>query len=348
MKNVIFQKRLELVHRPTKISKLTNLSKTLGTEISIWRDDLTGFVESGNKIRKLEFLLADAIDKGCNTIITCGGIQSNHTRTTTVAARKFGMEVVVLVSHPDGEKILNSPTSGNLLLNRIFGAKFKFIDPQELKSAGSFDPFLELEATKLSREGRKPYIIPLGGSNPIGCLGYLTAIEEMLDLWKQCEPSSSGPDSIFCAVGSGATHAGLVLGLREFNHPRTSVYGISSGESKTHFENTIRVLLSNTAKQFSVKLENVDVERVTVFDDYIGEGYGVATDSELKFYIDFARSEGILLDPCYTGKAFNGMISELKKNPGRYGKKILFLHSGGVFANFAYERQCHGLLSNYV
>jgi len=344
--NPFLSKRLCLARTPTQIIRLDRLSKQLNREIYVWRDDLTGFVESGNKVRKLEFLFADAIEKQCNAIVTCGGIQSNHTRTATAIAKRLGFEITIVVSGQCEQDPSSYPSTANLLLNQIFGATIRFIETKNHEKAGDqFDLFLKAEADRLTQEGKRPYIIPLGGSNTIGCLGYLSATNEMLKLWNETAPQSSGPDSVFCAVGSGATYAGLFLGLRHFQHPQTRVYGVSASNTKHYFESVITQLMRDASQRFLINLEDNFQKEVCVFDQYVGKGYEIATDDDLKFYLELARTEGILLDPCYTGKAFQGMISELKKFPLKYGKNILFLHSGGLFSTFAYQNQYSRVLN---
>src|SRR5688572_3229560 len=203
--------KLSLARLPTPIQKLERLSREVGKEFFLWRDDLTGFVESGNKIRKLEFLLADALKQKATRILTAGGAQSNHTRATAYLARQLGLEISIVVREPrDGSK---AELNGNLLLNAICGAELKYISYKTYQSAGSvYLPFLEELSRESSKRGEIPYIIPEGGSVPLGCFGYLTAVVEMLKTWRQVSSDSKMPDSLFFALGSGGTHAGLHLG----------------------------------------------------------------------------------------------------------------------------------------
>jgi D-cysteine desulfhydrase len=323
--------RLPLARLPTPIQKLKKMSEATGREIYIWRDDLTGFNGSGNKIRKLEFLLADAIQKGANHIITCGGPQSNHTRATTTAARELGLGASVLILPKPGFD-RGSPANANLLLNQIFGASISWIDYDEYQKLGAtYEPFLTREFEKLKAQGKKPYVIPLGGSNALGCFGYLAGLEEMLKTWRATVPNCEAPDSIICALGSGGTFVGLQAGI-EHEGIKTVLYGV----------NVIGPI--ETAKKYVTELHkscmeygiSVHPERAQIIDGYVGQGYAQATTDDLLFYRDLATLEGILLDPCYTGKAFQGMLTELRKNPDRFGKRILFLHSGGGFGTFAY------------
>ena len=221
-------KRLKLAQLPTPIQYLKKTSARVGKEIYVWRDDLTGFLESGNKVRKLEFLLADAVTQGCDWIVTCGGSQSNHTRATSVLARRLGLGTSIMISPP---KVPFDPThdaTGNLLLNQIFGAELTWSDPDEYKKAGSlYLPFLEQEMEKQKSLGKKPYSIPTGGSSPIGCLGYRAAVPEMLNEFKKIAGASASPDSLFCALGSGGTYVGLQLGLLDVGLNLTQLRAIN-------------------------------------------------------------------------------------------------------------------------
>jgi D-cysteine desulfhydrase len=315
--------RLSLTRLPTPVHFLKHTSELLGKKVYAWRDDLTGFIDSGNKLRKLEFLVADALQKGCDHLITCGGPQSNHTRATSAVARSLGLGVSILVVPKMGFDYTKAPT-GNLLLNHLFGAEITWITPDEFQKAGStYDPFFEKEVERVKAAGKKPYVIPLGGSNPMGCRAYESAISEIKD---------SPPDSLFCAFGSGGTFLGLSLGIQKYNL-KTELYGINViGENaKTYLAN-----LSSALQKEGVPLKTNHAHLV---EGYVGEAYAVASDEDLRFYRKLATEEGLVLDPCYTGKAFQGMVKEVKKDPKRYGERILFLHSGGVFGNFAYTDQ---------
>ncbi len=329
--------RLALAHLPTPIHLLPRLSTELGREIYIWRDDLTGFIESGNKIRKLEFLLADARKQGATRLITAGGAQSNHTRTTACLARRLGLEITIIVrERPQGRKPGRAAT-GNLFLNELFGADLTFISYADYQRAGSlYQPFLEQAAEASRRRGERPYVIPEGGSVPLGCWGYIRAVEEMLHTWKQCCPGSSAPDALFLALGSGGTHAGLQIGFQLHDLPVTRLWAVNVCDSEAYFQKRVGNLIAETVSGFQLDASD---RKLQILDGHFGEGYGIASHDDLRFYMRLARQEGILLDPVYTGKAFRGMLAELQKTPDRFGGKILFLHSGGLFANDAYQEQ---------
>jgi D-cysteine desulfhydrase len=326
--------RLSLARLPTPIQKLKHTSLELKKDVYIWRDDLTGFIDSGNKLRKLEFFMADATSQGCDWIITCGGPQSNHTRATSAVARSLGLGVSVLILPKMGFDRA-APANANLLLNQIFDAKISWIDTEEFhRLGGTYDPFFAKEVEELKRAGKKPYVIPLGGSNMLGCYGYINGVQEMLTAWKNAVPHSPAPDDLFCALGSGGTFVGLKLGLQDQNL-QTKLHGINVIGPVEVAQKYVSVL-SEASKRAGLELKS---ENMQFIDGYVGAGYAVASDADLRFYQTFAHREGIVLDPCYTGKAIQGMISEIKKNPSAFGEKILFLHSGGAFGNFAYAEQ---------
>lgn len=331
---MISESRLSLARLPTPIQKLERLSHRIGKEIFVWRDDLNGFVESGNKLRKLEFLMADALKHGRDWIITCGGPQSNHTRATAMIVRQLGLGVSVLILPKPGFDHSKTPTA-NLLLNQIYDSRIVWLNYEDFVKAGSsYDLFLALEAEHLKKEGKKPYVIPLGGSNPIGCLGYKNAVSEMIPTWKNIAGTDS-PDSLFCALGSGGTFVGLEWGIQE-HKLKTQLYGINvigPIETANKYVHTLHESISTDQGI------NIGSKHSHQIDGYVGAGYSIASDEDLSFYVELAREEGLLLDPCYTGKAFQGMLSEIRKNPANFGNQILFLHSGGTFGNFAYAEQ---------
>jgi D-cysteine desulfhydrase len=331
--------RLSLARLPTPIQKLQKTSEKIGKEIFIWRDDLNGFMESGNKLRKLEFLMADAIQQGCDWIITCGGPQSNHTRATAIIARQLGLGISVLTLPKPGYDHSKTPT-GNLLLNQIYDSRMIWLNYEDyVKKGSSYEPFLNEEALILKNQGKKPYVIPLGGSNPIGCLGYQSAVAEMLPLWKELTKTDA-PDSLFCALGSGGTFVGLELGIQE-QKLKTQLYGINVIGPIEIANKYVASLHDSISHNHGINISNKHSHQI---DGYVGAGYSITSDSDLEFYIQLAREEGILLDPCYTGKAFQGMLSEIMKNPSQFGEKILFLHSGGTFGTFAYAEQYQNAL----
>jgi len=336
--------RVALANLPTPIQKLERLSAELDREIFIWRDDLTGFVESGNKVRKLEFLLAHAREQGATRIITIGALQSNHTRATAWCARRLGMEVTVIAREPKRGFDASKPATGNLLLNQIAGADLRFIPYADYQRAGfNSQPFLDAEAGAARQRGERPYVIPAGGSVPLGCWGYIRAVEEMLDTWARLGLGTRAPDALFFAVGSGGTHAGLQIGYQLNGLSVCGLWGVNVSDSAGHFEKRVGQLIEDTAREFRL---DVPDRLVQLIDGYVGEGYALASDDDLRFFAALARQEGLLLDPAYCGKAFRGMLSELRKTPDRFGRRILFLQSGGLFAVEAYRDQFARALGN--
>jgi len=337
MKNA---KRIPLSNLPTPIHPLPRLSRELGKEIYVWRDDMTGFPESGNKIRKLEYLLGDAHLREATRIITCGGPQSNHARATAVAARRLGLSITLLLRLPPGATT-EPRVTGNLLLDRMLGAEIRFIPYADYVAHGSKYDFFLMEAAGSSRaRGETPYLIPEGGSNEIGILGYYHAVEEMLASWHHVCPEAAAPDSIITALGSGGTYAGLHLGLEARGLPASRLFAVNVCDDAEYFRRRIGSLF-HAAAGIGLAVHDPVAQ---ILDGHVGEGYARATEDELRFYCMVARKEGVILDPCYTGKAFRGWVEELRRDPARFGKRVLFLHSGGGFGSFAYEEQYAAVL----
>lgn len=333
-----YPERLRLARLPTPIVKLERLSAKVGKRIWVWRDDLTGGVDAGNKIRKLEFLLAEAVMQGATQVVTCGGPQSNHARATVFAARRLGMSVKLVVRQPSPASAAPSfdpasvPTS-NYLLDLIGGAQMELVPYEDYRAKGGYGSFLDAAAEESRRLGQKPYVIGEGGSSALGTFGYLTAVEEMLDTWSHLGTGKKHPDSLFVAVGSGGTLAGLHLGYERLNLPRSELHAVNVCDSSAYFDERCHTLMAEAASLYGVPYKPA---RLNIFDGHFGAGYAAATDDDLRFYAALAQGEGLLLDPVYSGKAFQGMLEEIAKDPGRFGEDILFLHTGGVFGTFAY------------
>lgn len=330
--------RISLANLPTPIQRLPRLSAELGVDLFVWRDDMTGCVESGNKVRKLEFILADALEKKATHIVTGGGMQSNHTRATAYCARRLGLETTIVVREPKQGRDTAAIPSGNLLLNEIAGADLRFVSYLDYqKAGGSYLPLIEAEAERLRKTGATPYVVPSGGSMPIGSWGYIAAVEEMLATWRGSVAGTDAPDSLFFALGSGGTHAGLHLGYELNGLSTENLCAVNVSDTAEHFRQHVGSLIERTRSRFD--LPPSSGAGLNIFDGHYGEGYAVASDDDFRFYLDLARKEGLLLDPVYSGKAFQGMLRELGKSPERFGKKVLFLHSGGIFAHYAYLEQ---------
>ncbi len=329
--------RISLAQRPTPIQPLSRASKALPLQLWVWRDDLTGCVLSGNKVRKLEFLLAEAQQQGTTALVTCGGLQSNHVRATVFAARRLGLEIATVLRLPPEGTEPRAQFTANFLLDQLGGARIVEVGFADYKAAGCvYDGFLEKETEKLRAEGHVPYVVPEGGSNPLGCFGYLAAVEEMLAEWRRVGPGTDAPDALFTALGSGGTLAGLVLGFLAHGLDPTRVHAVNVCDDEAYFQKRVGELLRATVDQYGVAWQDAPLQ---IHDGHVGAGYGQATAGDLRFYVDFATTEGILLDPCYTGKAMRGMLAEIQSDPSRFGEHVLFLHSGGIYENFAYADQ---------
>ncbi len=308
---------LQLAQKPTPIQMVTDIIPKI--KIHLKRDDLTGLLNSGNKVRKLEYLLADAKNKNCDCIITAGAIQSNHIRTTMFTCATLGMKAVaVLCGEPP------NLFEGNLLLDYLFGADFHFLPKEEYDKRKL--EFMQLLVAKYRKQGFRPYLIPTGGSNGIGALGYLVAMQEMARYIKM-----SAIDSLFCAVGSGGTYAGLLMG-KYIHGIEIPLYGILVDETIDFFTDKVKKIIEESSAILDRKFK-IEDQDIKLIDGYIGPGYGIAYPEEIEIMKRLAL-KGILLDPVYTGKAFYGMIKE--KNKLNYTNPI-FVHTGGIFSLFAYK-----------
>lgn len=315
--------RISLANLPTPIEKLNRLSNVLGgPEIFIKRDDQTGTELSGNKVRKLEYSLKEALDEGCDYLITCGGIQSNHCRATAAAAVKLGMKSCLVLRGEDTDQ-----PEGNLLIDRLLGADIVFITAEEYINKRA--EIMEGIKKELSKKGFKPYIIPEGASNGIGGFGYYTAMEEIIEQERNLGISF---DCIVLAVGSGGTYSGLWLANKLHNHS-ADIYGINVGGDAEYFKTRIPEILKDSMKYMGISMP-VSTEEINIIDGYVGRGYALSRPEELRFIRDLSRLEGIILDPVYTGKAMYGLTEEIKKGTFSKYKNILFIHTGGLFGLF--------------
>lgn len=317
-----FLKKYDLASLPTRIEKLENLGSEYGTELYIKRDDTTGLYVSGNKIRKLEYLLYEAKIQGCDTVITAGGIQSNHCRATVFSAVKMGFNPVVLLNGEEPDIY-----TANLLLMKILGAEIIYITEEQYKNVNEA---LKINAERLKSNWLKPYIIPVGGSNSTGSIGYYNAFNEIMDQEKELGFKF---DSIIIAAGSGGTYAGLLLGKLLAGHP-VNIFGINVCDDEEYFISEITGIMEECIKRYDLKIK-FEKKDINIIDGYVGLGYAKATKEELEFYIEIGRREGIVFDHVYTGKAFRGFINEYKKDKSKFGKKILFIHTGGLFGLFS-------------
>jgi len=321
--------RFTLAHLPTPLELMHRLSGTLaGPQIWIKRDDQTGLATGGNKARKLELLIADALGQGADVVLTVGAAQSNHCRQTAAAAVRAALDCVLVLR---GNARSPEQWTGNLLLDDLLGARICW--------SGEDDPLTALEAAADAERaaGRRPYVIPLGGSNALGAAAYALAFEE---LWKQLEELWAWEplhfDRIVVASSSGGTQAGLIVGAKACGY-RGQVLGISIDKTGGHLRETVSALLAPTAAQLKLDLE-FGPDDILINDGYLGAGYAVLTDAERDAIRLLARTEGILLDPVYTGKAMAGLLDLVRRGEIGAQETVLFWHTGGTPALFAYAR----------
>ncbi len=315
--------RISLANLPTKVEKLPKLSEELGVNIFLKRDDGTGIEVSGNKIRKLEFSLKEALDNGCDVLITCGGSQSNHCRAVAQCAAKLGLKSVLLLRGED-----NGVYQGNLLLDKLFNATTEFITPDQYKNHRT-DMMNEIK-NQYEKDGFKPYIIPEGASNGIGLFGYFHGMQEIM---KDEDSLNIKFDVIGVTVGSAGTYGGLVLGNTLLNNNESIITGINICDTAEYFKHkTLEII--NESKAYCDFNKVIKSEDLCIIDGYVGEGYGFPTKEQIEFIKEIAALEGIVLDPVYTGKAFYGLVNEIKKGTFKNAKNILFIHTGGLYGLF--------------
>ena len=319
--------RVDLCHQPTPLEAMSRLSEKLGgPKLWIKRDDCTGLATGGNKTRKLEFLVGDALQKGADMLVTQGAVQSNHVRQTAAAACKFGLDCHALLERRVPDRDSDYETTGNVLFDNVFGTTIEFRPPGLDMNAEA----LQI-VDKFKKQGRKPYFIPGGGSNEIGALGYVSCAFELLD---QFGAKKLDVGCIVLASGSAGTHAGLLAGLHAANS-NIPVLGISVRQAKERQINAVYGLAKGTAAHLTEV--PLIIESVQVDDDYVGDGYGLPTTGTLRAIDLAAKFEGLLLDPVYSAKGFDGMVSLIQNGFFKADKDIVFIHTGGSAALFAYE-----------
>ena len=329
--------RIRLGHLPTPLEPLERLSRHLagpdgkGPKLWIKRDDCTGLSTGGNKTRKLEFLMADALAKGADTVITQGATQSNHARQTAAAAAKLGLACHLLLEDRTGRRDEAYTQSANVLLDRLHGAEIGH------RPAGA-DMQAEMEAlaAQLRTQGKRPYVIPGGGSNPVGSLGYVYAAQELLG---QAMELGLRIDHVIHATGSAGTQAGLVVGMVALNSG-VAVLGIGVNAPRTPQEAKVLALAQETAKHLGLP-GMISAEHIAANCDYVGQGYGIATQGMVEAVRLVAELEGILLDPVYSGKAMAGLIDLIRKGHFAPDSNLVFMHTGGSVGLFGYPEALH-------
>jgi D-cysteine desulfhydrase family pyridoxal phosphate-dependent enzyme len=310
-------RREPLAKLPTPLLDLPRLSTVLGgPRLLIKRDDLGGFALGGNKVRKLEFFLADAREAGADVLVTCGGVQSNHCRVTAAAAARAGMRCELVLSGTVPGRF-----TGNLFLDQLFGAELHFVETREARA-----PRMEALAAECTTKGLRPYVIPLGGSTPLGAYAYVEAVKEFA---QQCRLLGLPVSTIIHASSSGGTQAGLVVGCLAEELP-TRVAGISADEKKDDLGRTVNDIARALAEQSGLPAPRKD--QIEVLDDYVGDGYGVVTAGSEEATRLFARLEGIVLDSTYTAKAAAGLIDLIRRGRFKRDETVCFWHTGGNIA----------------
>lgn len=309
--------KLHLAHLPTPLWRNDALDALVGAEVWVKRDDMTSGAAAGNKLRKLEYLLGEAQARGATVVLTCGAAQSNHARATALAARELGMRAVLFLMTQSGQP--PEPAGGNLLLDLMVGAEPRFITGAQYQQR---DALMEQAARELAAHDERPYVIPMGGSNGLGALGYVDAMQEIREqLDRGPGGGPAGFDAVVCACGSGGTAAGCVLGARAFGvAPRVHAMAVCDDEA------TFRVTIAGIVSQAQALGANHGPQAdLLVHDRWKGPAYGVPSDEQRRFIMDVARRSGLILDPVYTGKALFG-LARMENRPCR----VLFLHTGGL------------------
>jgi L-cysteate sulfo-lyase len=322
--------RVSLAHLPTPFEHMPNLSAELGgPQIWVKRDDCTGLATGGNKTRKLEFVMAEAIAQGADTIVTVGAVQSNHVRQTAAAACKLGLACEVLLEHRVQDPSDHYANSGNVFLDRIFGANLR-----EYPGGTDFDAALAVVSEQVRSAGGKPYIVPGGASDKIGALGYVNCAIELLT---QANERGLVIDHLITATGSAGTQGGLIVGLKATSS-NIPLLGIGVSAPQDEQEQKVFDLAELTAEYIGAAgvVKRADV---VANCNYIGEGYGIPTESMNEAVMLLARTEGLLFDPVYSGKALAGMIDLVRGGKFSDAENIVFLHTGGSAALFAYADQ---------
>jgi L-cysteate sulfo-lyase len=310
-----------LAATPSPLEPLTRLREALGPDappLFVKRDDLLAFAMGGNKVRKMQTVAAEALAAGADTLITCGGVQSNHARVTAAAGAVLGLNVILILNRPAGSDVRVDDDRGNARLDRLFGAEIRYVDSREARA-----PAMEDTAARVRHAGGRPFIVPLGASTPAGAIGFARGVAEI---------ASAGlkPDVIVHSTSSGGTQAGLIAGCALFGL-RARVIGISADDPPSTLAPVITGILTGVAARLGAKPASVGLDRDPEIDDrWVGEGYGVATAESRTATELLARREGIVLDPVYTAKAMAGLVARIRAGEFTRDQTILFWHTGGL------------------
>jgi len=322
--------RLQLALAPTPILKLDRLSRRLGVEIHVKRDDLTGLLESGNKVRKLEFLVAEALQQGADTLVTCGTLQSNGCRAVSAVAARLGLRAVLAVRGARPEAY-----DGNLLLDRLLGAEVRYCTEAEFARV---DEVMEALAAEVRAGGGRPYLIPEGGANEVGALGYL---ECAVELTEQIHHGAPRFDAVVISAFTGGSQAGLLLGKQLAGLPG-EIVGVPIGRPAEQVREHVAHTMGAAIRRYGF---SIDVPKtIHLLDGYQAAERLDAGDAELAVLVDLAREEGILLDPVYTARGFRGLVETVARDPKALGQRVCFVHTGGLFSIFPYRERLSRLI----
>jgi D-cysteine desulfhydrase family pyridoxal phosphate-dependent enzyme len=322
--------RVRLGHTPTPLELLNNVSAEFGTNVWIKRDDCTGLAFGGNKTRQLEFYIGQALQQGADTLLTTGAVQSNHVRTTVAAARKLGLDVEVQLEHRVDRAQPEYHNSGNPFLVRLMGARIHYYPVGEDEDGA--DRALELRAAELAEAGRKAFVIPLSNAHtPYGALGYVEGAEELMD---QLQALQLQPARFIVPTGSASTHSGFLLGVRA-RGSHVPVHGVCVRRDGASQKQRVRNKLNSVIATIGCDISIVD-EEIICDDSQLAPGYGLPNDSTVTAIKYMARSEGILLDPTYSGKTFAVLLEMLRRGDFAADEHVVFLHTGGAVSLFGY------------
>ncbi len=319
--------KIEIANLPTEIKEIKRFTEYMNLPVKLYikRDDETGLYVTGNKIRKLEYIAAYALENDYDTLVTCGGIQSNHARTTAYIATLLGINSYLVLKGKE------PPTyDGNYLLDRLFGAEVEWVSEDEY--ANNIEEIFAKVEKKLRNQERKPLVIPEGASYSLGMFGYIEATKELKE---QFFKMGIRMDYVVSSVGSGGTLAGFLMGQKLFDL-NTEMYGINICDDAKFFKGKIFDMLNEFKSIYPGYIDNLSFSRdeINIIDGYVGEGYGIPYHEEIDIIKVLAKTEGIILDPTYTGKAFYGLLDQIKRGTFEEGSNILFVHTGGIYGIF--------------
>ena len=328
--SINYPPRIKLAHTPTPLQPLRRLQQQIGGPL-IWlkRDDMTGSTLSGNKVRKLEFIVAKAQAAGCNALITCGGIQSNHCRATALVAAQLGLQCHLILR---GIPSASDASDGNQLLDELSGCSISYHSPSEY--VANLSSLFAKVSNDFTNAGCRAFAIPTGGSDGDGLWGYIAACEEMSNDFIE---QGILPSAIITASGSGGTQAGLIVGAHLLNM-QTDIYGINVCDDEQYFINKIKADIADGQLKYPAQLKSaINTDSIRIIDGYVGAGYARAGQTVIDTITLLSRTEGVVLDPVYTGKAFDGLLQEIARGRFANDSDIVFIHTGGVFGLFPYK-----------